>query len=170
MLSFDCPLTLSGLIRKLGKFNKHFGGAALKLCHEASYVGFSLQRDLAKKGYDSVVVAPSNIPRRPGKSVKPDRIDARDSSEFYANGLLTVVILPDAEVEQDRDLLRARRQLVQQPTCSRGACCANKSNGCSDVTASITRPRASERGTGHDTEAPGARQRTALTALTSTRT
>ncbi len=35
-------------------------------------------------------------------------------AELHANGLLTVVAAPDAQVEQDRDLLRSRQQLVQQ--------------------------------------------------------
>lgn len=54
------------------------------------------------------------MPRRAGKSVKTDRIDAADLAEFYANGLLTIVTALDAEVEQDRDLLRSRQQLMHQ--------------------------------------------------------
>jgi transposase len=81
----------------------------MKLCYEASHVGFSLQRDLNAQGHDSAVVAPSSIPRRPGKSVKTDRIDATELAEFYANGLPTIVAAPEAEAEQDRDLLRSRR-------------------------------------------------------------
>ena len=77
-------------------------------------MGFSLQRDLKARGFDCEVVAPSSIPRRAGKSVKTDRIDAAELAEFYANGLLTVVAAPDAQLEQDRDLLRSRQQLVQQ--------------------------------------------------------
>ena len=57
---------------------------------------------------------PSSIPRRAGKSVKTDRIDAAELAEFYANGLLTIVAAPDAQLEQDRDLLRSRQQLMQQ--------------------------------------------------------
>ncbi|MCX7065808.1 MAG: transposase [Proteobacteria bacterium] len=114
VLSFHCRPTLKGLVGQLENLQKHFGGAELKLCYEASYVGFSLQRDLHNKGYDCVVVAPSSIPRRGGKSVKTDRIDAAELAEFYANGLLTIVKVPDAEVEQDRDLLRSRQQLMQQ--------------------------------------------------------
>jgi len=94
---------------------KYFGGAELKLCYEASYAGFSLQRDLHNKGYACVVVAPSSIPRRDGESVKTDRLDVAALAEFYANGLLAMVTAPDAEVEQDRDLLRSRQQLMQQP-------------------------------------------------------
>ena len=114
VLSFHCRPTLKGLVGQLENLQKHFGGAELKLCYEASYVGFSLQRDLHTKGYDCAVVAPSSIPRRGGKSVKTDRIDAAELAEFYANGLLTIVKVPDAEVEQDRDLLRSRQQLMQQ--------------------------------------------------------
>jgi len=101
-------------VGQLEKLRDYFGAVQLKLCYEASYVGFSLQRDLADRDYDCEVVAPSSIPRRAGKSVKTDRIDAADLAEFYANGLLTVVAAPDAQVEQDRDLLRSRQQLVQQ--------------------------------------------------------
>ena len=60
------------------------------------------------------MVAPTNIPRRAGKAVKTGRIDATELAEFYANGLLTVLAVPDAKLEQDRDLLRSRQQLVQQ--------------------------------------------------------
>lgn len=114
VLDFDCRPTLKGLVGQLEKVQGHFATVQLKLCYEASYVGFSLQRDLADRDYDCEVVAPSSIPRRAGKSVKTDRIDAADLAEFYANGLLTVVAAPDAQVEQDRDLLRSRQQLVQQ--------------------------------------------------------
>ena len=46
VLSFQCRPTLKGLVGQLESVCKHFGGAALKVCYEASYVGFSLQRDL----------------------------------------------------------------------------------------------------------------------------
>ena len=47
VLSFQCGPNLNGLIGQLDNVRKHFGGVELKLCYEASYVGFSLQRDLA---------------------------------------------------------------------------------------------------------------------------
>ena len=114
VLGFQCRPTLKGLEGQLEKARKYFNGAELKLCYEASYVGFSLQRDLQERGYPCEVVAPTSIPRRGGKSVKTDRIDAAELAEFYANGLLTIVTAPDAEVEQDRDLLRSRQQLMEQ--------------------------------------------------------
>ena len=111
---FQCRPTLKGLVQQLEKVHQYFGDADLKLCYEASYVGFSLQRDLAERGYPCEVVSPSSIPRRAGKAVKTDRIDAAQLAEYYANGLLSIVAEPDAEVEQDRDLLRSRQRLIQQ--------------------------------------------------------
>ncbi len=114
VLEFQCRPTLKGLVGELKKVREYFGGGKLKLCYEASYIGFSLQRDLNGRDYDCEVVAPTSIPRRGGKSVKTDRIDATELAEFYANGLLTIVVAPDADIERDRDLLRSRHQLMQQ--------------------------------------------------------
>ncbi len=113
VLDFESRPTLKGLVQRLEKVHRYFSGAALKLCYEASYVGFSVQRALKGRGYHCDVVVRSSIPRRGGKSVKTDRLDATELAEFYANDLLTVVIEPDAQVEQDRDLLRSRQQLIQ---------------------------------------------------------
>ena len=114
VLDFQCRATLKDLVGQLEKVQAYFGGVRFKLCYEASYVGFSLQRDLKDRGYQCEVVAPSSIARRAGKSVKTDRIDATELAQFYANGLLTIVKPPDAQVEHDRDLLRSRQQLMQQ--------------------------------------------------------
>ncbi len=114
VLEFQCRPTLKGLVGQLEKVREYFGGGKLKLCYEASYIGFSLRRDLNAGDYDCEVVAPTSIPRRGGKLVKTDRIDATELAEFYANGLLTIVVVPDANIEGDRDLLRSRQQLVQQ--------------------------------------------------------
>lgn len=112
--AFQCRPTLKGLVGQLEKLQVYFRGAPLKLCYEASYVGFSLQRDLQGRGFDCEVVAPSSVPRRAGKAVKTDRIDAAELAQYYAKGLLTVVAAPEAQLEQDRDLLRSRQQLMHQ--------------------------------------------------------
>jgi hypothetical protein len=51
VLTFQCRLTLKGLVRQLDEVRKHFGVIEIKLCYEASYVGFSLHRDLVERGY-----------------------------------------------------------------------------------------------------------------------
>ena len=114
VLDFHCRPTLKGLVGQLVKVHEYFVGVQLKLCYEASYVGFSLQRDLKGRGYPCELVAPSSIPRRAGKAMKTDRVDAMELARFYVNDLLTIVVAPDAQTEQDRDLLRSRQQSMQQ--------------------------------------------------------
>jgi len=114
LVRFSCRPTLKGLVDKLKKLKARFSGVELTMCYEASYVGFSLQRDLDKAGYACDVVAPSSIPNPRGKQVKTDRIDAQKLAQFYASGLLTIVTPPDEEVEQDRDLLRSRQYVLRQ--------------------------------------------------------
>ena len=42
---------MKGLVGQLQKVREYFDNVKLKLCYEASYVGFSLQRDLQARGY-----------------------------------------------------------------------------------------------------------------------
>lgn len=105
---------LKGLVNKLEDFKKKFPNHALKICYEATYIGFTLQRDLASKGYDCVVVAPSSIPRVHGNQVKTDRVDAGKLAQFLSAGILTFVSVPDKETESDRDLLRSRQFMLHQ--------------------------------------------------------
>jgi len=115
-IDFKCRPTLKGLLDQLEKLNKYFPERTLTLCYEATYIGFTLQRDLAEKGYSCDVVAPTSIPSPRGKQIKTDRIDAAHLAQFYANGLLTFVSVPELEQEQDRDLMRSRQNLIQQQT------------------------------------------------------
>ncbi len=112
VIGFKCRPTLKGLLVQLRKVAKHFPGCAIKICYEASYVGYSLQRDLIERDYHCDVVAPTHSPR--GKAVKTDRIDASQLATYYANDLLTIVQPPEAVQEQDRDLLRSRQNLMEQ--------------------------------------------------------
>ena len=89
LLSFRCRPTLKGLLGQLAKIRKHFPGHTLKLAYEASYIVFTLQRDLAEQGICCDVVAPSSIPRQGGKAVKTDRIDAAQLAQFYASAFPT---------------------------------------------------------------------------------
>jgi transposase len=115
-LDFKCRPTLKGLLNQLDKLAKHVPGGAIRLCYEASYVGYCLQRDLVSNGVHCDVVSPSSIPSPRGKAVKTDRIDAGYLAQFYANDLLTIVQPPDEVQEQDRDLLRSRQKVMQQRT------------------------------------------------------
>ena len=116
VLDFKCRPNLKGLLGQLDKLHKYFPGYTFKLCYEASYIGYTLQRDLVEKGYHCDVVAPTSIPSPRGKQVKTDRIDAAQLVQFYANDLLTLVTIPELEQEQDRDLIRSRQKLLEQQT------------------------------------------------------
>ena len=73
----------------------------LKICYEASYLGFSLHRELTKKNYFVEVIAPSLIPEISSKKVKTDKLDAQKLARYYSNDLLTIVYVPSEENEAD---------------------------------------------------------------------
>ncbi len=82
-LNFRCRPTLKGLLWQLAKIRKHFPKHTVQVAYEASYVGFTLQRELVGKGVHCDVVGPSSIPRQGGKAIKTDRIDAVQLAQFY---------------------------------------------------------------------------------------
>lgn len=103
---------IGNLMRKLERFKEQ--GFDLKLCYEATYIGYSLYRDLNKNGYETEIIASSMIPEVASGRVKTDRLDAMRLAKYYSNDLLTPIHVPNEEEEQDRDLLRARNFLVDQ--------------------------------------------------------
>ena len=114
VIDFKCRPTLKGLLQQLDRMAQHFSGCTIKLCYEASYIGYSLQRDLMSNDIHCDSISPGSIPSPRGKVIKADRIDAGYMAQFYANDLLTIVQPPDEEQEQDRDLLRSRQKVMQQ--------------------------------------------------------
>lgn len=111
---FQCHPTVKSLGKQLGKIQKLFPDHLLKICYEATYLGFTLQRQISDLGYHCDVIAVSSIPRVYGNQIKTDRIDAAKLAGFYAAGLLSVVDVPEVEREQDRDLMRSRQYMLEQ--------------------------------------------------------
>lgn len=74
VLTFKCRPNLKGLLNQLDKRHQYFGNCVLRICYEASYIGYTLQRDLAGNGYHCDVVAPNNIPSPRGKQIKTDQV------------------------------------------------------------------------------------------------
>ena len=99
-------------MQRLGNFKKD--GFHLKVCYEATYLGYSLARDLEKKEVECEVIAPSSIPQPADKTAKTDKVDGRDLARFYKNGLLKIVTIPDELMEKTRDLVRSRQFTGQQ--------------------------------------------------------
>lgn len=86
----------------------------IRICYEATYLGFSLYRELTKQGIHCDVIATSSIPKPPGKKVKTDRIDAAKLAKYYVKGLLTIVHVPSKDEEAVRDIIRSRAIIVKQ--------------------------------------------------------
>jgi len=80
----------------------------VRVAYEAGPTGYGLARELAKRGVECVVAAPSKIPRGSGDRVKTDRRDAELIVRMLMAGKLHAVRVPGAEEEALRDLVRAR--------------------------------------------------------------
>lgn len=111
-VEFKTKPSIGALDAKLSKFVAD--GFQLKICYEATYLGFSLYRDLKQKNYNCEVIAPSSIPRPSDSFVKTDRIDARKLAQYYKKEMLTIVGVPDAELEIVRSVCRSRMFLTKQ--------------------------------------------------------
>lgn len=109
---FSCKPNAGVLASKL---RQHIGSeTTAKLCYEATYLGFSLQRDLTKRGLCCEVIAPSLVPVIPGDRVKTNRLDCEKLAVHLSKDDLTKVHIPTAEEEAVRDLVRGRKFLTTQ--------------------------------------------------------
>lgn len=86
----------------------------LHFCYEAGPCGYGLHRQLVESGLDSVVVAPSRIPRQPGQRIKTDRRDAVMLARLHRAGELSAIWVPDPAHEAMRDLIRLRTDAGDQ--------------------------------------------------------
>lgn len=111
-IEFKCKPTVGALVQRLKKYQEQ--GYQLKVCYEATFVGFSLSRDLKRQGFECDVIAPSLIPKKPGEKVKTDRLDGKKLARYYRSDDLTVVHVPTEAEEVVRDVVRSRRFITQQ--------------------------------------------------------
>lgn len=87
---------------------------ALTFVYEAGPCGYQVHRDLTAQGQECVVIAPGLIPKRPGDKVKTDRRDAEKLAQLHRAGQLTAVRVPTRREEADRDLVRAREDVLAE--------------------------------------------------------
>lgn len=107
----------------VGKLTKVLGKVGrpeqLHLVYEAGPTGYGLQRALAARGYVCEVIAPAQMPRRPGERVKTDGRDGVQLAECSRAGQLRAVWIPEPADEAIRDLARAREDAVNSRTQAR---------------------------------------------------
>ncbi|HTY61304.1 MAG TPA: IS110 family transposase [Acidobacteriota bacterium] len=101
----------TGLGRMVKKLKAISG--EVRCVYEAGVNGYHLQRFLAKHGISCDVAAPSLTPRRAGKRVKTDKLDAKALARLYRAGELTCIFIPQNEQESLRDLVRAREDALE---------------------------------------------------------
>src|ERR1700730_1215779 len=97
------------LLRLLVKVGAEGG---VHIVYEAGPTGYELQRALSARGYECEVIAPAQMPRRPGDRVKTDGRDCIQLAECSRAGQLRAVWVPDPADEAIRDLARAREDAV----------------------------------------------------------
>jgi transposase len=108
--SFTQPPEPSVLIDHL---HRHFPGARYHCVYEAGYFGFSAARALNAAGVECIVVHPADVPQSDyERRNKSDRIDAQKLACALRGNNLKAIYIPEAEMEQDRALLRAREDVV----------------------------------------------------------
>jgi transposase len=88
-------------------------GATLHFVYEAGPCGYWLYRLLTRLGQLCYVVAPSLIPKKPGKRVKTDKRDSLELAQSLKSGALDAIYVPEAEDEAIRDLSRARERAMK---------------------------------------------------------
>ena len=69
-------------------------------CRQAGPTGYGLHRQISQLGQDCIVVAPSLIPRKAGKRVKTNRLDALSLVKQLRAGKPTAVWVPDERHEE----------------------------------------------------------------------
>ena len=107
-------------VGKLRKLLARYGEpGAVQVVYEAGPTGYGLQRELARRGYQCQVIAPSLIPKRAGDRVKTDHRDGLRLAELARAGELRAVWIPDPADEAIRDLARAREDAVNARTQAR---------------------------------------------------
>lgn len=108
--SFKCKPTAGALLNKLENLGEN---VKIKLCYEATYIGYGLCRILLNHDIHCDIIAPSLIPEQRSNRVKTDRTDSVKLAKYYAAGLLTPIAIPDEEDEEVRSLIRERQFQVK---------------------------------------------------------
>ncbi len=108
------------LRRWVRRLERESSGGEIRMCYEAGPNGFALMRRLEGMGRVVVeVVAPSLTPRRTGRRVKTDPIDATHLAHLYRAGELRVIAVPDGDSESSRDLVRTYHRVGVEQTRKR---------------------------------------------------
>jgi transposase len=103
-----CPADPSGLVGVIQRLCIRVGSVV----YEAGPTGFGLARALRAAGIQTLMAAPSRIPRAVTAGAKTDRLDCIRLADYGAKGLIRSIAIPSPEQEAKRALQRRRQALV----------------------------------------------------------
>lgn len=98
----------------LKTIKKHVGDLDFIVAYEATYLGYSLARDLEALGCHCKIVAPTSIKHSPNERVKNDRLDSLRLAQGMVRQEFSYVQIPTKDQESDRQMIRARNFLIAQ--------------------------------------------------------
>ena len=107
------PSTKQALLKLARQFQSKYPHATLHFLYEAGPCGYWIYRLLTQQGHCCYLVAPSLIPKKPGKRVKTDKRDAIDLCRILKNNDFSPIYVPETEDEAIRDLSRARETAMK---------------------------------------------------------
>lgn len=90
-----------------------YRGHQVEVVYEAGYFGYWLHDHIIEWGADCIVTPPSLIPEVQGNRVKTDKRDSRKLAQLLAKGMLKRVYVPTPEERFHRQVIRRRRQLIE---------------------------------------------------------
>lgn len=106
------------VMKYLDKVSEMNDGAVVLSGYEAGPTGFKLCRDLIKRNYNCVVMAPTSIAKTTrDKMVKTDKADSVLLAKSLAFHSYKQVVLPDENIEALREVVRLRH--TAQKECKR---------------------------------------------------
>jgi transposase len=96
---------------------RSYPGARFRVCYEAGFCGFSIQRYLHQQGIECLVVNAADVATTDKeKKHKSDKIDARKLCDHLQTKKAKGIYIPATAWEQGRSLVRARQKLVSNQT------------------------------------------------------
>ena len=96
----------------LEHLHSNFPGGEYHSTYEAGFSGFWHHRFLVANGVDNIVIHPGDIPTTDRESeFKTDSRDAKKMAEALRSGQLTGIHVPSRQREEERSLVRLRKQL-----------------------------------------------------------
>jgi transposase len=103
-----CPADPEGLVGLIQRLSLSVTAVA----YEAGPTGFGLARALRAAGIETLMAAPSRIPRAITSGAKTDRLDCLRLADYAARGLIRSIAVPTPQQEAQRSLQRRRHDIV----------------------------------------------------------